>query len=86
MKAKNRRIAYFATTGAIVLGVITAVSVVTKQYELAIDSFLGRGEKIVSGNDGELNTNYIHFNCNTQAEALLNEIYGLSSYKRSKKL
>ena len=72
MKAKYRRIAYFATTGAILLGVITAVSLVTKKYELAIDSFLGRGEKIVTGNDEALDKNYIEFKTHNQSEALAN--------------
>ena len=69
MKDKNRRIAYFAASGAVVLALIGAVTIATNKFELAIDSFLGRGEKIVTGG-GDVNTDYIDFKCNTQEEAL----------------
>ena len=72
MKAKNRRIAYFATSGGVVLAAMCAITIAASKFELALDSFLGRGEKIVSGNETELNTNYITFKCKTQEEALAN--------------
>ena len=72
MKAKYRRIAYFATTGAIVLGILTAGTIVANNMETTLDSFLGRGEKIVSDNDHKLNTDYIDFKFDNQADALAN--------------
>ena len=60
MKAKNRRIAYFASSGAVVLAILGGITIAASKFDLALDSFLGRGQQHVT-DGGELKADYIDF-------------------------
>lgn len=70
MKAKNRRIAYFAATGGVVLAVLSAVTIATNIQSNSLDLLLGRGAQHVG--ESVRDANYINFTFTTQADALKN--------------
>ena len=72
MKAKNRRIAYLATTGGVVLALMGGVTIASSIQSNNIDLLLGRGEQHVEKTDENLDGKYIDFTCNSQEEALAN--------------
>ena len=72
MKAKNRRIAYMAATGGVVLALLGGVTIAANIQQNNIDLLLGRGEKHVKDEGSELDGNYINFKYQTQDEALAN--------------
>ena len=71
MKAKNRRIAYMATAGAVVLAILGGATIAANIQSNNIDLLLGRGKAHVKGNDN-LEANYIDFTYDNQADALSN--------------
>ena len=71
MKAKNRRIAYFATTGAVVLAILTGATIAAKMQSANLDLLLGRGAQHVKDN-GTLAADYIDFKFDSQDKALKN--------------
>ena len=71
MKAKNRRIAYFGATGAVVLSILTAATIAMNWQSSNLDLVLGRGSKHTS-ESAERDANYIDFTCTSQEEALAN--------------
>ena len=72
MKAKNRRIAYMAATGGIVLALLGGVTIAANIQENNIDLLLGRGQQHVKDEGSELDGNYINFTYTTQDDALKN--------------
>ena len=71
MKAKNRRIAYLAASGAVVLAILGAATIVANSQSNNLDLMLGRG-KMHKQDTEDLDKNYINFSCADQAEALAN--------------
>ena len=73
MKAKNRRIAYMAASGAVVLGILGGVTIAANMQSNNLDLLLGRGKQHSSGND--FKPEYIQYSCASQDEALANAQY-----------
>ena len=71
MKAKNRRIAYCAATGGVVLAILGAATIVANWQGANLDLVLGRGAKHTSGSS-ERTAQYIDFTYDNQADALKN--------------
>ena len=71
MKAKHRRIAYFAATGAVVLALLGAATIAMNWQSSNLDLILGRGAKHTS-ESGARDANYINFKYDNQADALKN--------------
>ena len=60
MKAKNRRITYFAVSGAVVLAVLGGVTIAANSQKNNLDLLLGRGKQHVD-DEGTHSANYIDF-------------------------
>ena len=71
MKAKNRRITYFAVAGIALLAVMGAVTIVANSQGNNLDLLLGRGAKHTNDNSS-LDGNYIDFKFTSQEDALKN--------------
>ena len=71
MKAKNRRIAYMAASGGIVLMLLGGVTIAANVQSNNLDLLLGRGKQHVQDNSG-LDGNYIDFKYTSQEDALKN--------------
>ena len=71
MKAKNRRIAYMAASGAVVLALLGGVTIAANIQSNNLDLLLGRGKQHVKDNSA-LDANYIDFTFTTQEDALKN--------------
>ena len=71
MKAKNRRIAYFATAGGVLLALLGGVTIAANAESNNLDLLLGRGAQHKKDNS-TLSGNYIDFKCASQDEALAN--------------
>ena len=71
MKAKNRRITYFAVAGIALLAVMGTVTIVANSQGNNLDLLLGRGAKHTNDNSS-LDGNYIDFKFTSQEDALKN--------------
>ncbi|MBQ2070270.1 MAG: hypothetical protein II467_04995, partial [Bacilli bacterium] len=71
MKAKNRRIAYLAVTGAFVLALLGGVTIAANMQENNLDLLLGRGQQHTQDNSS-LSGDYIDFKFDNQDDALKN--------------
>lgn len=71
MKAKNRRIAYLAVTGAFVLALLGGVTIAANMQENNLDLLLGRGQQHTQDNSS-LSGDYIDFEFDNQDDALKN--------------
>ena len=71
MKAKNRRITYFAVSGGIVLALLGGVTIAANIQKNNLDLLLGRGKQHVD-DEGTHSANYIDFEFNSQEDALKN--------------
>ena len=56
---------------ALLLVVVIVLSLVANTYSVWLDTWLGRGEQIVTNTSGDLDAQYIKFNATTNAEARL---------------
>ena len=71
MKAKNRRIAYLAASGAVVLALLGGATIAANIQSNNLDLLLGRGKQHVKDNSS-LDANYIDFKFDNQDDALKN--------------
>lgn len=71
MKAKNRKISYLATAGALSLALMTAVTVAANMQSNNLDLLLGRGKQHVIKSTG-FDANYIDYDYDNQSDALKN--------------